>query len=240
MSMKTDCNEYIAILFFGLGCLLIFGAIGYGNDISGWYRFEPKNTPQPGEIGMQEWLDDNPAQMYWNYDDRITTDQIDLLLESKSWEAIEETEEWIRHDDGTRADEDVQVKECLGTFIDRLLDRANTNNNGPDIEEDDVDIDELIDRSFDLLSERIAPYLEKIPKKAQWKITVNRRHTKLKKPEIIEKIVKLHQVPKGKVNLSDPDWEIIIEVFGRWIGFSVYPANSILKILEPETQNQSS
>lgn len=95
--------------------------------------------------GMQEWLDDNPAQMYWNYDDRITTDQIDLLLEGKSWEAIEETEEWIRHDDGVQTNEDAQVKECLGAFIDRLLDRANTNNNGPDIEEDDIDIDELID-----------------------------------------------------------------------------------------------
>ncbi len=103
-----------------------------------------------------------------------------------------------------------------------------------------IPIDQLIDRSLDLLAERIAPYLEKIPKKAQWKITVNRRHTKLKKPEIIDKIVQLHQVPKGKVNLSDPDWEIIIEVFGRWIGFSVCPANSILKIHEPETQNQSS
>lgn len=55
--------RYIAILFFSIGCLPIFGLNGYGNDISGWYRFEPKNTPQPGEIGMQEWLD-TPAGRY--------------------------------------------------------------------------------------------------------------------------------------------------------------------------------
>lgn len=100
-----------------------------------------------------------------------------------------------------------------------------------------VPLDQLIESSLDLLAERISPYLEKIPKKAQWKIMVNRRHTKLKKPEIIEKIVQLPQVPKGKVNLTNPDWEIIVEVFGRWIGFSVYPANSILKITETENQS---
>lgn len=97
-----------------------------------------------------------------------------------------------------------------------------------------IPIDQMIESSLDLLTERISPYLEKIPKKAQWRITVNRRHTNLKKAAIIEKIAQLPKVPKGRVNLSNPDWEIIIEVFGRWIGFSVCPANSVLKIAETD------
>ncbi len=97
-----------------------------------------------------------------------------------------------------------------------------------------IPINEMIEGSLDYLAERITPYLEKIPKKAQWRITINRRHTKLKKADIIEKIALLPQAPKGKVNLSNPDWEIIIEVFGRWIGFSVCPANSVFKIAETE------
>lgn len=29
----------------------------YAADVSSWYVFEPKNTSEPGEIGMQDWLD---------------------------------------------------------------------------------------------------------------------------------------------------------------------------------------
>ncbi len=97
-----------------------------------------------------------------------------------------------------------------------------------------IPIDQIIESSLDLLAERITPYLKRIHKKDQWRITVNRRHTNLKKAEIIEKIALLPQAPKGRVNLSNPDWEIIIEIFGRWIGFSVCPTNSILKIAENE------
>ena len=28
-----------------------------GNDLATWYDFKPQNTPEPGEIGMQAWLE---------------------------------------------------------------------------------------------------------------------------------------------------------------------------------------
>jgi len=39
-------------------CMLAFGARpARAAEMSGWYAFEPSNTPAPGEIGMQDWLE---------------------------------------------------------------------------------------------------------------------------------------------------------------------------------------
>lgn len=61
--MKTACRHDVSILFFVLGSLLASRTMCYSDDISGWYRFEPRSTSQPGEVGMQEWLD-KPAGRY--------------------------------------------------------------------------------------------------------------------------------------------------------------------------------
>jgi hypothetical protein len=79
VSLQTGRNQYIAILFFCLCCQFILGSVGYADDISGWYRFEPQNTPQPGEIGMQEWLD-TPAGRHG----RITRQDDKLIYNGKT------------------------------------------------------------------------------------------------------------------------------------------------------------
>ncbi len=46
--------------------LLVFSAVGLSADavdMSSWYAFTPRNTPEPGEIGMQDWLP-KPAGRY--------------------------------------------------------------------------------------------------------------------------------------------------------------------------------
>ena len=91
-------------------------------------------------------------------------------------------------------------------------------------------IEKLIPCSLDKLAEEISPFLERIPENATWRISINRRHTTLKKNAVIEAIVRLPQCPRGKVDLTKPEWDVIVELFGKWIGFGVCPANSVIKI----------
>ncbi|NHJ05469.1 MAG: hypothetical protein EAX90_11640 [Candidatus Heimdallarchaeota archaeon] len=89
-------------------------------------------------------------------------------------------------------------------------------------------LERIIESSLDLLVEIIPEYLNKIPEKASWRITLNRRHSKLSRTKIIETIVNLPNAPKGKVDLEKPEWEVIVELFGKWIGVAVYPEKSII------------
>jgi hypothetical protein len=63
-------------------CALLAGppAIGWAEtvDLSTWYAFTPQNTPEPGEIGMQDWLT-KPAGRYG----RIVRERDKLLYNGK-------------------------------------------------------------------------------------------------------------------------------------------------------------
>ena len=54
------------------------GAAAEPADLSSWYAFQPRNTPEPGEIGMQDWLP-KPAGQYG----RITRVQDQLLYHGR-------------------------------------------------------------------------------------------------------------------------------------------------------------
>ena len=91
-------------------------------------------------------------------------------------------------------------------------------------------IERIIKSDLELLLQLIPEYMKKVPKEAIWRISFKRRHTKLSRTKIIESIASLPNAPKGKVDLVNPEWEIIIELFSNWIGFSVYPSDSIISI----------
>jgi tRNA acetyltransferase TAN1 len=93
-------------------------------------------------------------------------------------------------------------------------------------------LNKIIASSLDNLITIISPFLSKIPEKEKWRITINRRHTSIKKHEVIKKIASHPLAPKGKVDLENPNWEIIVEIFGEWLGVSVYPAKTILSLKE--------
>jgi len=72
--------------------------------------------------------------------------------------------------------------------------------------------------------------LPHIPQNTSWRIVVNKRHTALKKNDIINKIATHPLVPNGKVDLENAEWDINIEIFGEWMGVSVQPRGSVLSI----------
>jgi len=80
-------------------------------------------------------------------------------------------------------------------------------------------LNNIIKSSLNELGTEITNEITKIPNKAKWKIS-------------IELIASHSSAPKGKVDLENPEWEIIIEVFGGWLGYGVFPSNSIVALQE--------
>jgi hypothetical protein len=68
--------------WFGAYCVLallpVVGVNADAVDMSSWYTFAPQNTPEPGEIGMQDWLP-KPAGRYG----RIVREQDKLFYNGK-------------------------------------------------------------------------------------------------------------------------------------------------------------
>ncbi|MBM4025797.1 MAG: glycoside hydrolase family 5 protein [Planctomycetes bacterium] len=63
-------------------CYCVLATIGMAagaSDLSSWYAFQPQNTPEPGEIGMQDWLS-KPAGRHG----RITREADKLYYHGKS------------------------------------------------------------------------------------------------------------------------------------------------------------
>ncbi|MHA1124851.1 MAG: THUMP domain-containing protein [Candidatus Heimdallarchaeota archaeon] len=90
----------------------------------------------------------------------------------------------------------------------------------------------IIKSSLKELTTVISDEITAIPEKAKWKISINRRYASIKRNDIIELIASHSSAPKGKVDLENPDWEINIEVFGGWLGYGVYPRNSVISLKE--------
>ncbi len=68
--------------WLGICCVLAWvPAVGLRADVvdmSSWYTFAPRSTPEPGEIGMQDWLS-KPA----GKDGRITRERDKLYYNGK-------------------------------------------------------------------------------------------------------------------------------------------------------------
>ena len=77
------------------------------------------------------------------------------------------------------------------------------------------------------IKQNVADLIPLIDPNETYKISIERRDSKLIRNEIISNIAKLLT---NHVSLERPDWEIIIQIIGNETGVSILPSNSILSV----------
>ena len=77
------------------------------------------------------------------------------------------------------------------------------------------------------IKQNVADLIPLIDPNETYKISIERRDSKLIRNEIISNIANLLS---NSVSLENPDWEIIIQILGDETGISVVPKNSILSV----------
>ena len=77
------------------------------------------------------------------------------------------------------------------------------------------------------IKQNVADLIPLIDPNETYKISIERRDSKLIRNEIISNIAKLLT---NHVSLERPDWEIIIQIIGNETGVSILPCNSILSV----------
>jgi len=74
---------------------------------------------------------------------------------------------------------------------------------------------------------------EKIPGDESFRVTLEKRRTKLRSREIIDAVA---EKIDRKVNLGDPDWVVLVEIVGKRTGVAVVPRDGILSIQKERVQ----
>lgn len=81
-----------------------------------------------------------------------------------------------------------------------------------------TDIENIKNALLKLLDESNIPHDQTI------KILVEKRHTPIKKMEVIDAVGSHLKLP---VDLSNPQWILLVEIIGKYSGISVMPSNSM-------------
>ena len=80
---------------------------------------------------------------------------------------------------------------------------------------------------MNLIKQNVVKLIPSIKLNKTYKISIEKRDSKLIRNEIISNIASLLS---NKVSLERPDWEIVIQIIGDETGISVLPKNSILSV----------
>jgi len=81
--------------------------------------------------------------------------------------------------------------------------------------------------SIDWIAEVVKPIFERIEEGETYRIAVEKRRSQLSHREVIEHLAKM--VPR-KVNLTQPNWVVLVEIIGRGTAVSVLHPSQIFSV----------
>jgi tRNA acetyltransferase TAN1 len=88
-------------------------------------------------------------------------------------------------------------------------------------------IQKVVDTDLTKIANKVKNLYLIIPEDKTFRITAEKRKTKLHSLDIIKEVAKYID---RKVDLEDPDWIVLIEIIGRFTGISVITTDKILNI----------
>jgi len=88
-------------------------------------------------------------------------------------------------------------------------------------------LERVVDTDLEKIAEAVKPLLERIEEGETYRIAVEKRRSQLSHREVIEHLAKL--VPR-KVNLTQPNWVVLVEIIGRRTAVSVLQPSQIFSV----------
>ena len=90
-----------------------------------------------------------------------------------------------------------------------------------------IPIQKICQTDLTSIRQNVIDLIPSIKSDETYKISLEKRDSDIMRSEIISNIADLLT---NKVSLEEPDWEIILQIFGNKTGIGVMPKNSILSI----------
>jgi tRNA acetyltransferase TAN1 len=96
-----------------------------------------------------------------------------------------------------------------------------------------IPVEATIPTEIDEIVETAQGLAEKIPGDESFRVTLEKRRTKLRSREVIDAVA---EKIDRKVNLGDPDWVVLVEIVGKRTGVAVVPRDGILSVQKERAQ----
>ena len=96
-----------------------------------------------------------------------------------------------------------------------------------------IPIQEVVDTSIENIERKAASLADKIEEDEAFRVTVEKRHSSVSRKDVIEAAAaKIER----KVDLTNPDWIVLVEIVGGSTGISVVKPSDIMSVVKEKVE----